>query len=54
MLDPVEFGKAMAAIVNDAVAPLQMELAQLKSRQPERGEDGKSVTVEDVAPLIAE
>ena len=47
MLDPVEFGKAMASIVKDAVAPLAAENAalrerveQLEARQPEKGEKG--------------
>jgi len=40
MLDPVEFGKAMAAIVRDATAPLLKRIEQLEARQPERGETG--------------
>jgi hypothetical protein len=60
MLDPVEFGKAMAAIVKEAQAPLLMRIEQLESRPPERGadgvngKDGASITVSDVAPMIAE
>lgn len=52
MVDPVEFGKAMAAIVKDACAPLLKRIEELEAREPAKGEDGKSVTVEDVAPLI--
>ena len=35
MLDPVEFGKAMAAIVNEATAPLVKRIEELEARQPE-------------------
>lgn len=41
MLDPVEFGKAMAAIVRDAQAPLLERIKALEARQPERGEKGE-------------
>lgn len=64
MLDPVEFGKAMAAIVKDATAPLlrriedqDARIKELEARQPERGADGKdgtSVTIADVEPMLAE
>lgn len=40
MLDPVEFGKAMAAIVRDAQAPLLKRIEQLEQRQLERGDKG--------------
>src|SRR5690606_27685339 len=40
MLDPVEFGKAMAAIVNEATAPLVKRIEELEARQPEKGEKG--------------
>lgn len=64
MLDPAEFGKAMAAIVREAQEPLLARIKALEERQPERGTDGKdgtngidgkdgaSVTIEDVAPMI--
>lgn len=42
MLDPVEFGKAMAAVVKDACAPLLKRIEELEARQPERGEKGDS------------
>jgi hypothetical protein len=64
MLDPVEFGKSMAAIVKDATAPLLLRIEdqdarikELEARQPERGADGKdgtSVTIADVEPMLAE
>lgn len=60
MLDPVEFGKSMAAIVKEAQAPLLKRIEQLEARQLERGEkgdpgkDGASVSVADVAPMIAD
>lgn len=41
MLDPVEFGKAMAAIVREHTAPLLKRIEQLEARQPERGEKGE-------------
>lgn len=40
MIDPVEFGKAMGAIVREAVAPLQRRIEELEQRQPEHGEQG--------------
>jgi hypothetical protein len=40
MLDPAEFGKAMAAIVREAQAPLLARIAALEARQIERGEKG--------------
>lgn len=54
MLDPAEFGKAMAAIVKDQTGPLLKRIEELEARHPEKGEDGNSVTVEDIAPLISE
>jgi hypothetical protein len=64
MLDPVEFGKSMAAIVKDATAPLlrriedqDARIKEFEARQPERGADGKdgtSVTIADVEPMLAE
>jgi hypothetical protein len=35
MLDPVEFGKAMASIVREATAPLLKRIEQLEARQPD-------------------
>lgn len=75
MIDPVEFGKAMGAIVKEATAPLllridqlEKQLAGIKIPEPEsvdlealaksaaalieKPQDGKSVTAEDVAPII--
>jgi len=40
MIDPVEFGKAMGAIVREAVEPLIKRIEELEVRQPERGEKG--------------
>ncbi len=69
-MDMEKFAAAMApavrAAVEKATAPLRAELEELKARKlPEAvngkdgrdgkdGEDGKSITLEDVAPLIAE
>lgn len=41
MLDPVEFGKAMASIVNAATEPLLARIKALEERQPERGPPGE-------------
>lgn len=38
--DPVEFGREMGALIRDAVEPLKAEIAELRSRQPEKGEKG--------------
>jgi hypothetical protein len=40
MLDPTEFGKAMASIVRDATAPLLKRIEDLEARQPLQGEKG--------------
>lgn len=40
MLDPTEFGKAMASIVRDATAPLLKRIEELEARQPLQGEKG--------------
>ena len=66
-MDMEKFAAAMApavlAAVEKATAPLRAEIEELKARKlPEAvngkdgrdGEDGKSITLEDVAPLIAE
>lgn len=54
MLDPVEFGKQVGSLITEAIAPLSKRIEALEAREPLKGEDGKSVTLEDVAPLIAE
>lgn len=41
MLDPVEFGKAMASIVRDAMAPLLTRIEQLEARHPQKGDPGQ-------------
>src|SRR5690606_2084471 len=38
--DPVEFGREMGALIREAVEPLKSEIAELRSRQPEKGEKG--------------
>lgn len=38
--DPVEFGREMGALIREAVEPLKAEIAELRSRQPEKGEKG--------------
>lgn len=57
MIDPVEFGKAMADIVKEATAPLIKRIEELESREPVtldfKGDPGQSVTPEDVAPMVA-
>lgn len=40
MLDPIEFGKAMAEIVREHTAPLLARIAALEARQLERGDKG--------------
>lgn len=64
MLDPVEFGKAIASIVKDAIAPIAKRLDELESRKPEKGDKGdpgkdgepgqpgKSVTLDDVSLFL--
>jgi hypothetical protein len=41
MIDPVEFGKQMGALVREGLAPVLKRLDELESRQPERGEKGE-------------
>lgn len=75
MIDPVEFGKAMGALVKEATAPLLQRIDQLEKRlgelripEPEKvdlealaksaavliekPQDGKSLAVEDVRPML--
>jgi len=68
MIDPVEFGKAMGAIVREATAPLLVRIEQLEKALAERPDigaiaaqaaslvpapqDGKSITVKDVRPIL--
>jgi len=81
MIDPVEFGKAMGALVKESTAPLLERIDQLEKQLSEihiftaedaaslvdvealaksaaalvpKAEDGKSITVEDVRPLVDE
>lgn len=41
MLDPQEFGKAMAAIVREALEPLERRIKELEAREPQKGEPGE-------------
>jgi integrin beta 3 len=41
MLDPTEFGKAMAVIVKEATAPLAKRIEELEARLPEKGDKGE-------------
>lgn len=81
MIDPVEFGKAMGALVKEATAPLLSRIDQLEKQLEAisapsaadvaklvdietiaksaaalvpKADDGKSVTVDDVRPLVDE
>lgn len=81
MIDPVEFGKAMGALVKEATAPLLDRIGQLEKQLAAivvpsaadaaalvdvealsksaaalvpKAEDGKSVTLDDVRPLVEE
>lgn len=61
--DPVEFGKSVGDVIREVTAPLLKRIQELESRQlvkgdpgadGKNGQDGASVTVDDVVPLIAE
>lgn len=58
--DHIEFGKAMGQMLRDATGPLLKRIEELEARQLVKGEDGQdgkdgsSVTLDDVAPIIAE
>lgn len=53
MLDPVEFGKSMAAIVKEATAPLLKRIEQLEARAPEKGDKGdKGDPGRDADPIV--
>jgi len=60
MIDAIEFGKAMGAIVREAIAPILRRLEDLEAKQPEKGEpgrdgiDGRSVDPETIAAMVAE
>jgi hypothetical protein len=52
MLDPAEFGKAMAAIVRDAQAPLLKRIEELEARQPLKGDPGSpGIAGKDAEPI---
>lgn len=53
MLDPVEFGKAMAAIVNEATAPLVKRIEELEARQRDPGDPAPPVEI-DVSDVVKE
>ena len=53
MLDPVEFGKAMAAIVNEATAPLVKRIEELEARQRGNGDPALPVEI-DVSDVVKE
>lgn len=42
MIDPIEFGKQMGAIVRDSCAPLMKRIEELEARALERGEKGEA------------
>lgn len=53
MIDPVEFGKAIGAIVKEATAPLLRRIEELESRQMERGEPGpRGEPGQDAEPVL--
>lgn len=57
MLDPQEFGKAMAAIVREAIAPLEARIKELEAREPMKGDPGeKGADAEpiEIAAVVAE
>lgn len=54
MLDPVELGKSLAAIVREATAPLLKRLDALEARQPEKGEKGADADPIDIKDVVAE
>jgi hypothetical protein len=53
MLDPVEFGKAMASIVNEATAPLVKRIEELEARQRDNGDPAAPVEI-DVSDVVKE
>lgn len=58
MLDPVEFGKSMGALIRDATAPLVRRIEELEARQLVKGERGEpgppgvAPTQEEVASTL--
>lgn len=52
MLDPVEFGKAMAGIVREATAPLLKRIEALEAIKPEKGERGEKGDPGSDAPPV--
>src|SRR5690606_8118624 len=53
MLDPVEFGKAMASIVNEATAPLVKRIEELEARQRDNGDPAAPAEI-DVSDVVKE
>lgn len=55
MTDPIDFGKQIGGLIREAIAPLQLELAALRERGPEKGEPGQDaepVDVDSLADLV--
>lgn len=52
MLDPVEFGKHMAAIVKEAVDPLVRRIEELESREPIKDADPIEIDLEDITRAV--
>lgn len=49
--DPVEFGKAIAGIVRDALGPVNQRLDELSAREPAKGDPGKDADPVDLDSL---
>lgn len=52
MIDPVEFGKAMGALIREATAPLLRRIEELEAREVIHGKDGRDgVDGKDAEPV---
>ncbi|QNH21255.1 hypothetical protein HEP73_02169 [Xanthomonas sp. GW] len=54
MSDPIEFGKELARLVRDALAPVQRQVAALEARAPEKGDRGADADPALVAKMVEE
>lgn len=54
MSDPIEFGKELARLIREALAPVQRQVAALEARAPEKGEPGADADPALVAKMVAE
>lgn len=51
MTDPIDFGKEIGSLIREAIAPVKLELQELRERGPEKGEPGQDAEPVDLDAL---